>query len=333
MTAPTATPRPQLFSEELTPLAPPTGAGALTAPLERLSAPPSMLPLYARALLGRAAGLKRGAAVPAVGLEAPITLTREWLDRYLALCGWRPGQEAPLTAGQVVAAPAQSALLMGGRCPVSALGLVHAGNEVWARAPLPVGERLWARVWFGETRWKARGFEFDMHTSISAEGSGEQGAGGEGAGALWVGRTTIFRSVPREEQLSEERAPRPQGEGLSDAAARLTLTLPPDLGRRYGAVAGDRNPIHLYPWSARLFGFKRPIMHGMWTLARAVRASGGEEPPATGELLVQFRRPVPLPSAVEIAWEPLGGEGGAGARFEARTEEGKVAVEGAWRRG
>jgi acyl dehydratase len=131
--------------------------------------------------------------------------------------------------------------------------------------------------------------------------------------------------------VSEERAPRAE-EAPLPSAERLTLHLPPDLGRRYGAIAGDRNPIHLYPWSARLFGFKRPIMHGMWTLARALRASGGEAPPATGELRVQFRRPVSLPSEVSLSWlpsAPLSDE--RGARFEARVEGEKVAIEGAWR--
>jgi len=316
---------PQLFSPALTPLHPPAEVGALA----RLSAPPALLPLYARALLARPAGLRRGERVPAVGLEAPLRLTRGWLDRYLALCGWAAGGAAPLTAGPVAAAPAQSALLMGGRCPAPALGLVHASNEVWARAPLPVDAPLVARVWFGETRWRARGVEFDLHTAIFAAG----GAGAVGE-ALWAGRTTIFRSVPRAEQLQEERAPRaPEAPRAEEGGARLALDLPADLGRRYGAVAGDRNPIHLYRWSARLFGFERPIMHGMWTLARAVRASGGEAPPATGELRVQFRRPVPLPSAVEVRWAPLALAWGEGVGFEVRGGEGRVAIEGEWVRG
>ncbi len=45
-----------------------------------------------------------------------------------------------------------------------------------------------------------------------------------------------------------------------------------DLGRRYGAVSGDRNPIHLYPLTAKAFGFPTNIAHGMWTLARSLSA-------------------------------------------------------------
>ena len=50
--------------------------------------------------------------------------------------------------------------------------------------------------------------------------------------------------------------------------------LAPDLGRRYAAVSGDFNPIHLSPATSRLFGFRRPIIHGMWTHARALAGLG-----------------------------------------------------------
>ena len=43
-----------------------------------------------------------------------------------------------------------------------------------------------------------------------------------------------------------------------------------DTGIRYAKVSGDWNPHHLYPWSARLLGYRSPIAHGLWTLARAV---------------------------------------------------------------
>ena len=43
-----------------------------------------------------------------------------------------------------------------------------------------------------------------------------------------------------------------------------------DLGVRYARVSGDWNPHHLWPWSARLLGYKSPIVHGMWTVARTL---------------------------------------------------------------
>ena len=41
----------------------------------------------------------------------------------------------------------------------------------------------------------------------------------------------------------------------NDLPTAATWKLPGDLGRRYGSVSGDFNPIHLHPLSARLFGF------------------------------------------------------------------------------
>lgn len=81
--------------------------------------------------------------------------------------------------------------------------------------------------------------------------------------------------------------------------------LPADLGRRYGAASGDRNPIHLHPVTARLFGFPRHIAHGMWTVARCLAetegGTGTDGPGRIRSVRADFRAPVPLPSTVTYA--------------------------------
>lgn len=47
------------------------------------------------------------------------------------------------------------------------------------------------------------------------------------------------------------------------AGPRLPLPLAPDLGRRYGRVSGDHNPVHTTPLAARLFGQPRPFAQGL----------------------------------------------------------------------
>jgi acyl dehydratase len=87
--------------------------------------------------------------------------------------------------------------------------------------------------------------------------------------------------------------------------------LPGDLGRRYAAVSGDVNPIHLHPLTARAMGFPRAIAHGMWTSAHALAALG----PATAQSSsshVWFRKPVLLPSTVALAVDRRGREVVAG---------------------
>ena len=78
--------------------------------------------------------------------------------------------------------------------------------------------------------------------------------------------------------------------------------VPADLGRRYGAVSGDRNPIHLYPWSAKALGFKRQIAHGMWTKARSVAAIENRLPDQV-TVQVAFKTPVFLPGTARFRAE------------------------------
>ena len=79
--------------------------------------------------------------------------------------------------------------------------------------------------------------------------------------------------------------------------ASTTWKVPGDTGRRYAAVSGDRNPIHLYALTAKPFGFPRAIAHGLWTKARAVAALEARLPDAFG-VDVEFRKPVLLPTTV-----------------------------------
>ena len=76
--------------------------------------------------------------------------------------------------------------------------------------------------------------------------------------------------------------------------------MPDDIGRRYAAVSGDRNPIHLHPLSARLFGMPKPIAHGMWLKARCLALLQGELPDAYAAE-VSFKLPVYLPGKVSFA--------------------------------
>ncbi|GGJ89495.1 hypothetical protein GCM10010123_18940 [Pilimelia anulata] len=71
-------------------------------------------------------------------------------------------------------------------------------------------------------------------------------------------------------------------------------------GAAYAAVSGDRNPIHTSLVGARLFGFRRPIAHGMWSKARCLAALDPRLPDAY-TVDVAFHAPILLPSTVEFA--------------------------------
>src|SRR3546814_15954009 len=81
--------------------------------------------------------------------------------------------------------------------------------------------------------------------------------------------TTLFR-MPSPQKAASRPAPQPQIAALSEYIA---VTAAADTGRRYAKVGKDFNPIHLTPFTARLFGFKRHIAHGM----RSEERRGGKE--------------------------------------------------------
>jgi hypothetical protein len=95
-------------------------------------------------------------------------------------------------------------------------------------------------------------------------------------------------------------------------------------GRAYAAVSGDWNPIHLWAWSARLMGLKRPIIHGMHTMARAC----AELEQACGQRIValdgRFRAPAPIGSALVLAADLGGGSFAVG-------HGGRAVAEGSFR--
>ena len=87
---------------------------------------------------------------------------------------------------------------------------------------------------------------------------------------------------------------------------RCVWRLPGDLGRRYAAVSGDHNPIHLYPLTAKALGFPRQIAHGMWTKARCVAALENRLPDAV-RVEVAFKKPIFLPGTVAFGSAPVDG--------------------------
>jgi acyl dehydratase len=108
--------------------------------------------------------------------------------------------------------------------------------------------------------------------------------------------------------------------------ATATWKLAGDLGRRYGGVSGDLNPIHVHPLSARLFGFPSAIAHGMWTKARCLAALGPELP-AAYTATVAFRKPILLPATVAFA-EAAGSSPGAIAFGVRDANRGTVHLDG-----
>jgi hypothetical protein len=105
---------------------------------------------------------------------------------------------------------------------------------------------------------------------------------------VWEGFSTMLKRGGGDDSLPREEPP---------PAPPVTAhwRVADDTGRRYAAVSGDHNPIHLHGLAAKAFGFPWAIAHGMWTKARCLAAL---RVPDAFEIDVKFRKPVLLPSTV-----------------------------------
>ena len=70
-----------------------------------------------------------------------------------------------------------------------------------------------------------------------------------------------------------------------------------NIGRRYAKASGDFNLIHIHAVTAKAFGFKQAIAHGMWSKARVLASMSL---PDAYDVDVYFKLPMFLPSTVEF---------------------------------
>ncbi|MFB6904374.1 MaoC family dehydratase [Streptomyces bacillaris] len=215
----------------------------------------------------------------------------------------------PLTYPHVLAFPLTMRLMTGRGFPLPVVGLVHTWFEACGHRAVRADEPIQLTVYAEELTAHRRGTEVTMVTEARVDGE-----------LVWESRSGYLSRHPTEAAAAGRREE-------TDAEALPALRewrLPGDLGRRYGAVSGDRNPIHLHPLTARLFGFPRAIAHGMWTVARCLAEA---EPDGPGHQLrtvrADFKAPVLLPATVVYAADP------GGNAFALRSPSGRVHLTGA----
>lgn len=278
---------------------------------ERLDALPSMGGLLFRALMKSGRKMKPGELMPPLDVEVlGETFRPDPLEAYRQNCGSPPGEGLPGAAPHILAAPLHLYLLTRPASPLKAMGLIHVRNQIVSHQVIPNDAVMDIRVGVSKTEWVHKGLEMDVRTEVSIEGV-----------LVWEETSVIFSRQPGAADIP--RKPREQLQWWLETAG-TQWGLAGNAGRRYAAVSGDWNPIHLYGATASLFGFKRPIIHGMWSLARCL----AEYPSGAFSYDVEFRRPIALPGLIEFRREE--GEGGASRFALVRPEDGKEYLVGSY---
>lgn len=253
--------------------------------LPDLTTPPATGGLFWKAALSMRRKPGATPEIPATAVTLKnFALSGEHIAAYNTVCELPEGTLA-ITYPQVVAAPLHMHVMTQANFPLPLVGLVHLRNVITQKALLSPGTPYDVRVQLGESRRTKLGIEVDLLTDYLADGE-----------ALWSAVTTVLHRVKSKDKTRSA----PPAPPLAVTARYQPFSAPEDIGRRYAPVAGDYNPIHLYPFTAKLLGFDRAIAHGMWSVARSLGLLLPEYGGNPAKLSVQFKQPLLLPGRVTL---------------------------------
>lgn len=253
---------------------------------------PDLKQLYGRSLASSVRDLVRtggdgGTSLPDDELVVGVaSLDRDHVARYSRVCGYRLRDVLPPTYLHVVAFPLAMKLMTEPDFPFPPVGVVHVANRITHHRPVGVDERPSVRARMSDLQPHPSGQRFDVIADATIDGE-----------TVWSETSTYLRKGDGAQDADGIEVDAPE---RSPRAAIWHVSR--SVGRRYAAVSGDPNPIHLHPVPARLFGYPSNIAHGMWTMARALAALEGRLPDAY-DALVRFGKPLVLPRDVAFTAE------------------------------
>lgn len=179
--------------------------------------------------------------------------------------------------------------------PLPSRGLIHLESELFHLRSLYPTDRPRCRVELDRVEDHPQGLCLTLASRIWTAG-----------GQLCLQGST--KLLARFADTSDGPAGNETSEGAEEAAVEWrevqSWKLRSDHGRRYARVSGDFNPIHLWAWSSRPFGYRQPILHGFCTEAMVAHALTrhllGGDPCALRRLQIRFRAPLLLPARVRL---------------------------------
>jgi acyl dehydratase len=274
--------------------------------IKKITETPSLAATFFRALGTGAKQPGLVKALPKVTLVRPdVKLDAAHIADYAALCGFKATDGVPLIYPQLLTFPLVTAYVSSPDCPWPAMGTVHLANAITQHQPLHAGDTVRVEMEAGELFVHDKGQVYTLLLRILRNDV-----------LVWSATQSLLRMGVKQ----TSGGPFTSQIGLdAPLSCQAEFKAAADLGRRYGAVSGDRNPIHLTALTARMFGFKRAIAHGMWTNARALSCLLPAHPLEQAELNVEFKTPLYLPGRATL-WSARSAHG---ALFEVRDAQGE----------
>ena len=214
---------------------------------------------------------------------------KERIKNYRTVCGFsndRP-EVIPISYLQTLFISILGKFITSPFFPINPLGLIHTFQSFDQKRSVTTDERLDLACTLDSIRKTQKGIETGFRMEVLSQGK-----------LVWQGISVFFTRNPVKQKKTDSQ----KDEYCLDK--KETILVPAGTGRKYARVSGDYNPHHLYTVFARLFGFKRAIAHGMWSLARVVasldRAFGIHD---SAFVEASFKLPVFMPAKTTLGYE------------------------------
>ena len=270
---------------------------------------PSTLLLFCNVVMRMFSGKPKSSTLTPLRYEMNnVDVTPEHVARYIRVCGFSNTKSVPITYPQLLGFRLQLMLLLDNKFPFKAMGLVHIINRIKQYSALTVGQKVNVVVRCGsELIPHEKGLCFDIICEVYSTDS-------KNPKLLWESSSVYLsrkkhRTPPNPESLHKSELSKDDMDNMTDLD-EAPWKLPGDLGRKYAAVSEDFNPIHMYGFTAALFGFSKGcIAHGLWTSARTMATldKNGDMSSLCDmsknqfiDYYTEFKLPIFLPSSVVL---------------------------------
>lgn len=209
-----------------------------------------------------------------------LRLDSQHLAKYQALTGFAQNQYVPALYFAVLSQSLQMQMMSLPEFPFQALGLVHVANEIEQKRVILADEHFSLSCRLGELSAHEKGIVFDFITEVKV------------ANQIVMCGVSRYLSKQKGSTLEKTKSTAQPVYLLKDEWQVAENT-----GRQYALNSGDFNLIHLHRFTAKAFGFKRAIAHGMWSKAQVLSRL---DLPEAYRAWVDFKLPIYLPSRVEL---------------------------------
>lgn len=263
-----------------------------------------MTRMLGKAAIARKSKQQAPQFLPIEIIAKSIRADRHRLAKFQDVCGFEKTEQLPLPYPHIVAFALHLQLMLTPEFPLTPMGAVHIRNRIRQARPLTLNDSMDFTVRLGSSRQVAKGYEVDIITQVHVQGQ-----------LIWDDLSTMLLRHGTSTTTSKSKNLPPVSPAFDSS---ISWPLAANKGRQYAAASGDYNPIHLYPLTAKLMGFKRQIMHGMWSKSRSVAHLMPAHYQGPAEVDVWFKLPIFLPSIVSLHYSKTT----TGCDFEMKDNQG-----------